>query len=148
MSLKHVAIAFALLLVLAITWRLAQSAWAQGLRQPPAKPAAPIQFDNGTVRQYDSPASVAARNKSQPLPVGMLRKCQGQGQGQGQRAGEVSYTNSFCPPGTREMKLEKGTVNVVESGPAAAPATQAAAPGQARPQPTLRELAVERAVNP
>ena len=69
MSLKHVAIAFALLLVLAITWRLAQSEWAQGL---------------------------------------------------GQRAGEISDTNSFCPPGTRELKLEKGTVNVVGAGPAAA----------------------------
>jgi len=144
MSLKHVAIAFVLLLVLAITWRLAQSEWAQGLRQPPAKPAAPIQFDNGTVRQYDSPASVAARNKGQPLPLGTLRKCQGLGQ----RVGEIGYTNSFCPPGTRELKLEKGTLNVVEAGPGAAPAPQGAAPGAARPQPTLRELAVERAANP
>ena len=101
MSFKHVALALLALLALAITWRLAQSDWARQLGQPAAKPLAPIVFDNGTVRQYDSPASVAARNKGQPMPLGTLRKCQ--------RGTEVSYTNSFCPPGTRELKLDKGT---------------------------------------
>jgi hypothetical protein len=135
MSLKHVAIGSALVILLAITWRVAQSDWARGLGQPPGKPAAPIQFDNGSVRQYDSPASVAARSKGQPLPLGTLRKCQ--------RGAEISYTNSFCPPGTREIKLDKGTVSVIEAGPAAAPPPAAAAPAR----PTLRERAIERAVH-
>ena len=142
MSLKHVAIAFALLLLLAITWRLASSDWGRSLSRPPDKPAAAIQFDNGTVRQYDSPASVAARNKGQPLPLGTLRKCQGMGQ----RGADISYTNSFCPPGSKELKLDKGTVNVIESGPANAPAAKAAATDQGVARPTLREMAVERAV--
>ncbi len=133
MSLKHVAITVALLFLLAITWRVAQSDW--GRSRTPDKPAVPIQFDNGTVRQYDSAASVAARNKGQPLPLGTLRKCQ--------RGSETSYTNSFCPPGARELTLDKGTVNVVQSHPA----TGTTAPPQAQPQPTLRELAVERAVH-
>jgi hypothetical protein len=135
MTLKHVALGFALLILLAVTWRVAQSDWARGLGQPQAKPAAPIQFDNGTVRQYDSAASVAARNKGQPLPLGTLRKCQ--------RGAEISYTNSFCPPGTRELKLDKGTVNVIEAAPVAPPPPAAAAPAG----PTLRERAVERAVH-
>ena len=92
-------------------------------------------FDNGTVRQYDSPASVAARNKGQPMPLGTLRKCQ--------RGTEVSYTNSFCPPGTRELKLDKGTVNVIGSTPPATTKPPPAADG-----PSLRERAVERAVQP
>ncbi len=135
MSLQRVAIAFALLFLLAATWRLAQSDWARGLGPAADKPATPIRFDNGTVRQYDSAASVAARNKGQPLPLGTLRKCQ--------RGSETSYTNSFCPPGSRELTLDKGTVNVVQSRPA----TGTTAPPQAQPQPTLRELAVERAVH-
>lgn len=141
MSLKHVAIAFALVLLLAVTWRVAQSDWGQGLGAQTAKPAAPIQFDNGTVRQYDSPASVAARSKGQPLPLGMLRKCQ--------RGTEISYTNSFCPPGAKELKVDKGTLTVVAPDPAAAAAAaaKAAAPKQGQPAPTLRELAVERAVH-
>ena len=135
MSFKHVALALLALLALAITWRLAQSDWARQLGQPAAKPLAPIVFDNGTVRQYDSPASVAARNKGQPMPLGTLRKCQ--------RGTEVSYTNSFCPPGTRELKLDKGTGKV--SG-ATAPATTK--PPPAADGPSLRERAVERAVQP
>ena len=133
MSLKHVVIAAALVFLLAITWRVAQSDWAQGARAVPASPPAPIRFDNGTVRQYDSAAAVAARNKGQPLPLGKLRKCR--------RGAELSYTNSFCPPGTQELAVNRGTVNVIESGPA-----PAAAPSNTAPQRTLRELAVERAV--
>lgn len=140
MSLKHVAIAFAVLLLLAVTWRVAQSDWGRSLGADAARPAAPIQFDNGTVRQYDSPASLAARNKGQPLPLGTLRKCQ--------RGAEISYTNSFCPPGSKELKMDKGTLTVVAPDPAAAAAAaRAAAPNQGQPAPTLRELAVERAVH-
>jgi len=139
MSLKQLAIGFAVLFALAGTWRLAQSDWARSLGQAPGKDAAPIQFDNGTVRQYDSPASVAARNQGQPLPLGTVRKCQG--------GAEISYTNSFCPPGTRELKVDKGTVTVIESVPlpAPGPAKPPAAPAQAAP--TLRERAVERAAH-
>ena len=134
MSLKHVVIAFALVFLLAITWRVAQSDWAQGARATPAVAPLPIRFDNGTVRQYDNAAAVAARNKGQPLPLGKLRKCQ--------RGAELSYTNSFCPPGTKELAVTRGTVNVMPAGPAA-PAAAADTPA---PQRTLRELAVERAV--
>lgn len=135
MSLKHVVVAFALVFLLAITWRVAQSDWAQGARSTPAAAPVPIRFDNGTVRQYDDAAAVAARNKGQPLPLGRLRKCQ--------RGAELSYTNSFCPPGTQELAVNRGTVNVMEAGPAA-PAAAADAPA---PQRTLRELAIERAVD-
>ena len=135
MWIRHVALALLALLALAVTWRVAQSDWARQLGQPAARPAAPIVFDNGTVRQYDSPASVAARSKGQSMPLGTLRKCQ--------RGTEVSYTNSFCPTGTRELKLEKGTVNVVESTAPAALKGPAASGG-----PSLRERAVERAVQP
>ena len=137
MTLKHVAIAFFALLVLAITWRLAQSEWAQGLNRPADTAPRRIEFDNGTVRQYDSPASVAARNQGQPMPLGTLRKCQ--------RGTEVSYTNSFCPPGAKELKVDKGTLNIVDSGATAAP-PKPATPGTGPGQPGLRELAVERAV--
>lgn len=135
MSIRHVVVTLLALLVLAVTWRVAQSDWARRLGQPDAKPAAPIVFDNGSVRQYDSPASVAARSKGQPMPLGTLRKCQ--------RGTEVSYTNSFCPTGSRELKLEKGTVNVVESTAPAAVKSPPDAGG-----PSLRERAVERAVQP
>lgn len=138
MSLKHVVIGFAVLLLLAVTWRVAQSDWGRSLGQAPARPAPPIQFDNGTVRQYDSPASVAARSKGQPLPLGTLRKCQ--------RGSDVSYTDSFCPPGTRELPVDKGTLNVIAPGPAAV-APKAPGPNRAQPAPTLREQAVERALN-
>ena len=138
MSLKHVAIAFAVLLLLAVTWRVAQSDWGRSLGADTARPAAPIQFDNGSVRQYDSPAAVAARSQGQPLPLGTLRKCQ--------RGTEISYTNSFCPPGTRELKVDKGTLTVLAPDPAAT-AAKAAAADKAKAAPTLRELAVERAVH-
>jgi len=135
MWIRHVALALLALLALAVTWRVAQSDWARQLGQPAARPAAPIVFDNGTVRQYDSPASVAARSKGQPMPLGTLRKCQ--------RGAEVTYTNSFCPAGTRELSVGKGTVNVVESAPLAT-----AKPPPATAAPSLRERAVERAVQP
>ncbi len=141
MSLKHVVVAILLLLLGATTWRVAQSDWGRGLRAAAAKPPAPIVFDNGTVRQYDSPAAVAARQQNNPLPLGTLRKCQ--------RGGETSYTNSFCPPGSRELKLGQGTVTVVESRPVVPAAVlPGALSGQtAQPTPTLRERAVERAVH-
>jgi len=132
MLLKRLAIAVLAVFVLAIGWRLARSDWARSLAQPASKPAVEIKFDNGTVRQYDSAASVAERSRGQPKPLGTLRRCQ--------RGTEVSYTDSFCPPGTRELAVGRGTVNVVG---AAAPAAK---PASAMPQPTLRELAVERAV--
>ncbi len=138
MQLKHVAATILVLFMLAITWRVAQSDWGRGINRPAAKPPAPITFDNGSARQYDSPASVAARSKGQPLPLGTVRKCQ--------RGTEISYTNSFCPPGARELKVHKGTVTVLESGPVApAPAPPTIAPGP--PPPTLRERAIERAVH-
>ena len=82
---------------------------------------------------------MAARNQGQPLPLGTLRKCL--------RGAEVSYTNSFCPSGARELKLDRGTVNVLPPDPAAAARAKGPAADPGQPPPTLRERAVERAVH-
>ncbi len=84
-----------------------------------------------------------------PKSAGALRKCLPES-----GAGAVLYSSSACPPGTREQAISGGTVNVVPSVAAVAPAKSASAqPLLHRLAPpeeaaALREKMMERAVNP
>jgi hypothetical protein len=87
-----------------------------------------IHFDNGSVRD-PQPGTPAPATTAIPK-AGTLRKCL--------RAGETLYTNSTCPPGSRELYVEKGTVNVVEGG-LAKPAAEAGAASEPR-RKTVRDV--------
>jgi hypothetical protein len=95
MTLKRLVIGFALVFLAALAWRLRLLDVLTGLASPARPAPVQIKFDNGSVR--DTTPTVKVDPKSLPAPIGVLRKClHGQ---------QVSYTNSFCPPGTHEAPL-------------------------------------------
>jgi hypothetical protein len=107
-NLKKIAISFAVVFAALSIWKYRNSDFIQSIvqSQDPKKPA--IQFDNGTVRQYQRPTE--AELKAEPKTPGVMRKCK--------NGDKISYTNSWCPPGAKELTLTNGTVNVVEGNAA------------------------------
>lgn len=134
MSIQRIAIALLLLLAAAIAWKLLAPALSRASAADQPATQTRIEFDNGSIR--DTTTVVKAPPKGAPAPPGVLRKCTG--------GDQVTYTNTHCPPGTREASLNKGTVNVV-SGARPAPLPEAAA---TRPEMTLQDKMIERAVTP
>jgi hypothetical protein len=138
-TLARILIFVALLFSIAITWRYRNSDFVQGIVHPKTVKPLAIEFDNGTVRQYKEPDD-RARAKAAPRPVGSLRKCV--------KGAEVVYTNSFCPPGLKELELSNGTLTVVSGGAAAPAPAKVAGPGHAPAQaePTLAQRRIEQVV--
>jgi hypothetical protein len=103
-NLKKIAISIAVVFVALNVWKYWNSEFIQSIvhSQDPKKPT--IQFDNGTVRQYQRPTE--AELKVEPKAAGVLRKCKD--------GDKISYTNTWCPPGAKELTLTNGTVNVIE----------------------------------
>ena len=135
MSIKHIAVLFLVLLAAAVGWKLLAPALSRASADADRAPKPGIVFDNGSIR--DTTTVVKPPPKGAPSPVGVLRKCTG--------GDQVTYTNTHCPPGMREAKLSKGTVNVVSGTKPAAPPPDAAAAG---PEMTLQDKMIERAVTP
>ncbi len=134
MSIKHLVIGFLVLLAAAVGWKLLAPALSRAGADARPGPK-PIVFDNGSIR--DTTTVVKAPPKGAPAPVGVLRKCTG--------GAQITYTNTHCPPGTREAKLSQGTVNVV-SGTKPTPLPPET--GAAAPEMTLQDKMIERAVTP
>jgi hypothetical protein len=107
-NLKKIAIVFGLLFVALSLWKYKNSELLQSIvsSQDPKKPT--IQFDNGTVRQYQRPSE--AELKAEPKTPGILRKCK--------NGDAISYTNTWCPKGSKELAVANGTVNVIEGNAA------------------------------
>jgi hypothetical protein len=105
-TFKRLAITFALVFLALLAWRYRNSELIQSFINPEASKPKSIQFDNGTVRQYLTPAEIAA-TKPTTKPPGELRKCK--------KGGATSYTNDLCPPGAKEYELTNGTINVVDN---------------------------------
>lgn len=100
------------------------------------------------------PPSLPALPRSEPAAdagkagAGGLRKCvNGQ---------QVSYTNVACPPGTHEQAVTAAPLTVLPATPVPKPAQAGqASSGPAalrealdmKPEPTLRDKAMERAIN-
>lgn len=121
MSLRSLIWILALALGAATVWKFRDADFLRGNAEV-AKPR-PIEFDNGTVRQYKAPEPAAPGT---PLPPGSMRKCHRNDA----KAGEVIYTDQPCPKGYREREVGAGTVNVVtDPGARAAAAAKAAASG-------------------
>jgi hypothetical protein len=140
MIFRRIALGLSLVFLLALGWRYRHAEALQGLLAPPsAKPLA-IPFDNGTVRQYQA-ASAPVAVEATARPLGSVRKCR--------KGTEISYTNSLCPPGAKELELSNGTLNVLNSAPAGSrPTGPAPAPVAAPAEPTLAQRRIERLVNP
>jgi hypothetical protein len=144
MSLRSYVIVLTLLLAAALLWRHWESETVQSIvRSKSSASSKPpkIQFDNGSVREYPvSPPNTA----NTPPPLGSLRKCQ--------KGSEISYTNSLCPPGTREVKMANGTVSVVDSTkpPPAGNASKkpdGTAAAVDKDEPSIRDKMIDRAIN-
>ena len=124
-------------------WPAACTGQAGGGDQRRQRHGAPVQQSGGGGRAQQRPAAA----------TGHAAQVRGRRPGRrpGRQLGQLHQ--QLLPPGTRERPVANGTVHVLEAPPpaAAARAAAAAAPGQspvAGPQPpTLRELAVERAVH-
>lgn len=125
-------------LTTAAAWRYRDAAWLHEFLNPQPAKKLHIEFDNGTVRQYETPASGKAKKANEPLPVGAMRKCV--------RGGDISYTNNACPVGSIEQPLSKGTITVL-SAPPTPPKLAPAPPAPPVPEPTLRQKSVDRALN-
>lgn len=139
-------------------WRLAdQQGW---VAKAPRADAAPIRFDNGSVRTPPPPASAPGlRPRGTPV-AGSLRKCVRADQ-------SVVYTDVECPPGSRERAVASDRVSVVPghagaaregAQPPSAGGPQAPAAGQPTRQSLyqaldiarddrLRERSIDRAVH-
>jgi hypothetical protein len=122
-----------------ILWKYWDSETVQSYLRPKSSARPPnIQFDNGSVRDFPV---TPPNTKDTPPPLGSLRKCQ--------KGGEISYTNSICPPGTKEVKMANGTVSVVE-GQKPAPAGNGAKKPDGAPdkdEPSIRDKMIDRAIN-
>lgn len=97
------------LLVALLAWRQREA--LQAFFSPPAEPAKPIVFDNGTVRDTTPapPAEAGAAAGPAPLPRGVMRKCL--------RGAEVTYTDRECPPGFKERPVSGSQFSVVKGQP-------------------------------
>lgn len=129
---------FALLLVLALGWRLRNAGWVQALTQPPAAAPAAVVFDKGPAPQAAAASSPAATTQPGSRSTGALRKCK--------RGGETLYTNSDCPPGSTVLSADRGTVTVIndQSASLARQKLEAAKPQVA--EPDLKEKMIQRAI--
>jgi hypothetical protein len=120
-----------------ILWKYWDSETVQSyLRPKPSTRPPNIKFDNGSVREFPV---IPPNTKDTPPPLGSLRKCQ--------KGGEISYTNSLCPPGTREVKISNGTVSVVEGE---APLPKGAKKPDGMPdkdEPSIRDKMIDKAIN-
>lgn len=137
MTFARVLIFVAVLFSIATTWRYRNTDFVQGIVNPKTVKPLAIEFDNGTVRQYKEPDDRATA-KAPPKPIGALRKCT--------KGAEVVYTNTFCPPGSKESELSNGTLTVVSGAATVPPPAQLAGPGKspAQPEPTLAQRRIER----
>lgn len=150
MSVTRVFAGLILLVLLSIGWRFSRSDTVQAWLHPPDRRPASIVFDNGTVRQTE-PASGPVELGDPIRPPGGMRKCK--------KGKETVYTDRSCPPGTREVVIANGTVNVLP-GQAPAP-TDARSPAGRLPQASairdvldvndqgqLRQKRIDQVVNP
>lgn len=130
---RRLAILVVLLLLAASAWRYRDAPfwreWVGSARPAPGSPAR-IEFENGSNRDATGVTRVVPRQAAGP------RKCR-----QGER---VVYTDGACPPGTKEIEIAQGTLNVV-SMPRAASA--APAPASA-PLPGMADRVVDRMMQP
>jgi hypothetical protein len=147
MTLRTLFAAALVLITLSAIWAKRQVI-QEWLKPPAPSTAKPIQFDNGTVREYGTTAERSASSGSSPVPAGTMRKCfKGQ---------QISYTNQACPPGYNEKAVAGPPINVL---PGQAPAKPAAGqpPGKtnsslrdaldlSRGDDNLRERAMERTI--
>lgn len=129
-------IAVGVLALSLLIW-LSRSAALRALLAPPPPKPAPIVFDNGSVRDQPASGVVPARPGKVLAPPGALRKCV--------RGDSTVYSNLTCPPGHKEMPVRQDGVTVVP-GAAPRPGGPAAAAPAAAPEPTLRQRAIDRAV--
>jgi hypothetical protein len=138
MLLKRIFIVLALLLLAGAAWRVRNAPWVQALMYPPDARAPQIQFDNGSARLPEPPASSTGVWFT---PPGRMRKCV--------RGSTVSYTDQLCPPGMREQALAQGTVSVLPGQAGAAPAAAKAPPGADPQRPrTVRDVLAPPEANP
>ncbi len=129
-----------LALAAAAGWRVRDADWVQDFLHPQPVKKLKIEFDNGTVRQYETSPPEQARKGTVPMPEGALRKCV--------RGAEVSYTNHPCPAGSQEHALKQGTLTVLSAPPKPAPTSpqspQPMTPQPTTPEATLRQQATDR----
>jgi hypothetical protein len=118
MNLKLLAWAAVLLIACSAVWSKREHPWVQALWSTVEPPPKPIQFDNGTVRQYAEPGSAATGTQA-TAPPGAMRKCV--------RGTQVTYTNFSCPSGFKEREVGGPPVNVLAGQAPAKPAQSAKA---------------------
>ena len=145
MTLKTLFLGLSLVLLLAIAWSQRNSPAVQALLRSREVHAPNIRFDNGSVRDTSAASELASAPSDKPLSVTGVRKCA--------RGATVVYTDKTCPPGSKQLAIANGTVNVVDNNAPAGgrPAADAAKPGKpaaGRPaEPSLREKYMEAVIN-
>lgn len=136
------------LIVTAVGYRHRNDEWLNGLLRP-AAPAAPIKFDNGSVRDKDAGVAKSAASTSAQYdpPPGVMRKCV--------RGRELLYTDQPCPKGSSAEGVTGGNVTVLQGGIVPTEKARPATSGQKTLRDALdvsgndniKEKMIERAVN-
>lgn len=128
MELKQIGFWGAVGVAALVAWEYRNSDFVNSLVRPAStpKPVA-IEFDNGTVRQYDI--------ASEPAPAPVRRRADGLLKCR--RGDSVTYTNFECPPGTKPEALAGGTVSVMASE--GLPKPTAATPKSGNAQQSLHD---------
>jgi hypothetical protein len=134
----------ALLLVASVAWRYIEASQVQGLAELEEQVRPALQFDHGAL---GGPPD--AGGQARPAASKGIHKCK--------KGSVVTYTDAPCEHNRQEQALAGGTVTVVKGQ---RPATHAQAPAASASQallrtlagnpnaPSLRDQAIERAVNP
>jgi hypothetical protein len=140
-NFKKIAISIVLVFATLSLWKYWNSDFIQSIvrSQEPQKSA--IQFDNGTVRQYQRPTE--AEIKAEPKTPGVMRKCKD--------GDKISYTNTWCPQGSIELAITNGTVNVVEGNAANTKNTKNKTDSKEAnekdiPEPSLSQRRIDQAI--
>jgi hypothetical protein len=119
MMLKKMLLAYVALLMLGLGWKYRDTLTGS----TPARTAhAPIEFDNGSVRQAPRDAPLTPETRA-ALPG--LKKCA--------KGSSIVYTNFACPPGHKLADIRSDRFNVVNSSTAARTALPGTGAGAGKP---------------
>jgi hypothetical protein len=140
--MKAILIIVALALAASLAWRYKDAGLVQSMAEQEEQARPTLQFDNGaSVVPTDASPALGSASRSG------IHKCK--------KGSVVTYTDAPCELGKHEQAMAGGTVTVVK-GQRPAVSAPAAAGSQAllrtlagNPnEPSLRDKAIERAVNP
>lgn len=148
MTLKTILIATVVALLLAMAWKFKDSEAVRSLLDKAQERVKKIEFDNGTVRSSAPASAPSSSGTTKGKAISGVRKCK--------RGEQIIYTDDVCPPGSIDLAIVNGSVNMLPAAiarddvPINSGEPKNSTPKDMNsnvPPQTLRDKMVERAIN-